>query len=130
MSQNEVFRVGNKVSLPVPANTVAGTPLRIGGLNAITATDRAKTDVVPTNANGTVNTAYNYGGGNVTGNASCWLDGAHSVTVGFAAAIGDEIYITVADNSLSTTSSGNKLYGHALSAKGATSGPLTVRIAN
>lgn len=130
MAVNETFRVGNKISLPVPSGTKAGAPLRIGGLNVVTETDRAKTDVAPTNGDGTVNSAYNYGGGNVTGNASCWLDGGHDFTVAFAAAIGDPIYIVAADNSLTATSSGNLLYGHALSAKGATSGPLTVRIIN
>lgn len=134
MATNEKFRVGNKVSLPVPAGTVAGAPLRLGaaatGLNVITETDVAKTDVSPTNADGTRNTNYNYGGGNPHGYASCWLDGAHEFTVAFAvAAIADPIYITPG-NALTTTASGNQLYGHALTTKGAPSGPLTVRIAN
>jgi hypothetical protein len=133
MSTNEKFRVGNKVSLPVPAGTVAGAPLRLGaaatGLNVVTATDRAVTDVSPTNADGTRNTNYNAGGGNPHGNASCWLDGAHEFTVAFAANIFDPIYIT-AGNALTATASGNQLFGHALTTKGAPSGPLTVRIAN
>lgn len=134
MSTNEKFRPGDKLSLPVPAGTVAGAPLRLGaaatGLNVVTATDVAKTDVSPTNADGTRNTAYNYGGGNPHGNASCWLDGGHEFTVAFAvAAVGDPIYITPG-NALTATASGNQLYGHALSTKGAPSGPLTVRIAN
>ena len=130
MSTNEKFRPGDKVSLPVPSGTKSGDPLRIGGLNAVAATDRAKVDVSPTNADGTRNTSYNYGGGNPTGNASCWLDGGHEFTVDFAvSAVGDPIYITSA-NALSGTASGNTLYGHALTMKGAPSGPLTVRIAN
>lgn len=130
MSTNEKFRAGNKVSLPVPAGTVAGAPLRLSGLNVVTATDVAKTDVSPTNADGTRNTSYNAGGGNPHGYASCWLDGGHEFTVAFAvAAIGDPIYITPL-NALSGTASGNSLYGNALTTKGGTSGPLTVRIAN
>lgn len=130
MSTNEKFRAGNKVSLPVPAGTVAGAPLRLSGLNVVTATDVAKTDVSPTNADGTRNTAYNYGGGNPHGYASCWLDGGHEFTVAFAvAAIGDPIYITPG-NALTATASGNQLFGNALSTKGAPSGPLTVRLAN
>ena len=129
MATNETFRQADKASLPVPAGTKSGDPVRIGSLNGCAQTDRAKTDVSPTNADGTVNATYNAGGGNPTGNASVWLVGGHDFTVDFAAAIGDPIYITGA-NALSATASGNSLYGHALTAKGATSGPLTVRIAN
>lgn len=136
MSTNEKFRAGDKVSLPVPAGTVAGAPLRIGGatgFNVVTATARAVTDVSPTNADGTINTAYNYGGGNPHGNASCWLDGGHEFTVAFAvAAVGAPIYIVIATNALTDTANAgaNPLYGHALTTKAAPSGPLTVRIAN
>lgn len=129
MATNEVYRAGDKVSLPVPADTKAGTPLRIGGLNVVTQTDVAKTDVSPTNADGTRNADYNYGGGNPNGFASCKLDGGHRFDVAFAAAIGDPIYITPG-NALSASSSGNALYGNALTIKAAPSGPLTVRIAN
>jgi len=130
MSTNEKFRAGDKVSVPMPAGTKAGAPLRIGGLNAVAATDVAKTDVSPTNQDGTINAAYNAGGGNPHGYGSAWFDGGHEFVVGFAvAAVGDPIYIT-ALNALSGTASGNQLYGHALTTKGAPSGPLTVRIAN
>lgn len=136
MATNEKFRPGDKISLPVPSGTLSGAPLRIGGLtglNAVAATDRAKVDVSPTNGDGTLNTSYNYGGGNPTGNASCWLDGAHEFTVAFAvAAVMTPIYIVIATNALTDTanSGANPLYGHALTTKGAPSGPVTVRIAN
>lgn len=133
MATNEKFRPGDKVSLPVPTGTKAGAPLRIGGLNVVTQTDRAKVDVSPTNADGTASTTYNYGGGNPTGYASCWLDGGHEFTVDFAVeAVGDPVYIVLADNSLAdgSNSGANPLYGHALTTKAAPSGPLTVRIAN
>ncbi len=103
---------------------------RVGSLNGVCATDRAKVDVAPTNADGTANSSYNYGGGNPHGYGSAWFDGGHEFVVGFAvAAIGDPIYIT-SGNALSASSSGNQLYGHALTTKGAPSGPLTVRLAN
>jgi hypothetical protein len=132
MSTNEKFRVGNKVSLPVPSGTTAGSPLRIGGLNGVAATDRAKTDVDPYNADGSINSSYNRGGGNVDGNASVWLDGAHDVPVGTttALAIGDPVYIT-SGNALTPVSTSNSLFGHALSVKGTTAGEtVTVRITN
>lgn len=130
MATNEKLRPGDKVSLPVPDGTVSGAPLRIGGLNAVAATDRAKVDVAPTNPDGTRNTAYNWGGGNPNGYASCWLDGAHEFITGITiAAVGDPVYITPG-NALSASASDNQLYGHALTTKGGTSGPLTVRLAN
>lgn len=131
MATNERFRPGDKVSLPVPSGKKAGDPVRIGSLNGVCATDRAKVDVAPTNTDGTVNSSYNYGGGNPTGNASVWLDGAHEFTVDFAVAdVGDPVYILADGSGLTGTASGNNLYGHALTTKGATSGPVTVRIAN
>lgn len=132
MATNEHFRAGDAISLPVPSGTTAGTPLRIGGLNGVTQTDRAKTDVDPYNADGTPNSTYKRGGGNVDGNASVWLDGAHQLAVGTttALAVGDPVYIT-SGNALTPVSTGNSLFGHALSAKGTTAGEvITVRIAN
>lgn len=129
MATNEHFRQGDKVSLPVPAGTKAGQPLRIGSLNAVAVTDRANTSVSPTNNDGTVNSTYNYGGGNPDGQASCWLNGCADFVVGFSANPGDPIYID-SSNALQSTASGNSLYGHSLSTKGATSGPLAVRLTN
>ena len=65
------------------------------------------------------------------GYATVWFEGAAEFTVAFAvAAIGDPVYILADGSALTGTASGNNLYGHALSTKAATSGPLTVRIAN
>lgn len=130
MATNEIFRDADHLSLPVPSGTKAGAPVRIGGLNGVTETDRANTSVPATNSDGTKNTSYNYGGGNPDGYASVWLKGAHVFESDFAvAAVGDPVYITAA-NALTGTASGNSLYGHALSTKAAAAGPLTVRIAN
>ena len=128
--QNEFYRAGDKISLPVPAGKKAGDPVRIGALNGYCATDRARVDVAPRNADGTPNTTYNYGGGNPNGNASVWLDGAHSFNVAFARAIGDPVFILADGSALTDVAAGNNLYGHALSAKGAAAGPLIVRISN
>lgn len=130
MSTNETHRDANKLSAPVPAGTKSGDPLRIGGLNLVAVTDAAKTDVAPTNADGTRNTAYNAGGGNANGYASVWATGSHTFQVSFAVTSwGDPVYIT-SGNALSGTASGNTLYGHALNTKTGAAGPLTVRIAN
>lgn len=124
---NETYRHGDLVSLPVPAGKKSGDPVRIGGLNGVLATDRAKTDVAPINADGTPNTTYNYGGGNPDGNASVWLEGAFTFDVSFAvASVGLPVYI--ADGALAAT--GTDVFGHALTTKAAAAGPLTVRLAN
>lgn len=135
MATNENFRDADHLSLPVPAGSVAGDPRRVGELNVVLETDRAKTDVAAYNDDGTPNTSYNYGGGNPTGNASCWLKGAHVFDVEFAVDdIGDPVYIEGGDTLTDDANSGaNPLYGHALTTKADTTGtpsPLTVRIAN
>lgn len=132
MATNETFRDADHLSLPVPAGSVAGDPRRIGGLNVVCETDRAKTDVAAYNDDGTPNTSYNYGGGNPHGNASVWLKGGHEFTVEFEiAAVGDPVYIADGTDLTDDDDTGaNPLYGHALTTKGAVEGPLTVRIAN
>lgn len=111
MALNEKFRDADHLSLPVPAGTASGAPVRIGGLNGVTQTKEGE-------------------GGSVAGSATVWLKGAHVFVTAFAVAkIGDPIYITPA-NALAGTEAGNSLYGHALTTKAAASGPLTVRIAN
>ena len=107
MATNEKFRDADHLSLPVPAGKVSGDHVRVGGLNGVCQTDR-----------------------DADGNATVWLKGGHDFTVAFAiVAIGDPVYITPA-GALSGTATSNSLFGHALTIKGAPSGPLTVRIAN
>lgn len=113
-SSAEVFRDANKVSLPVPAGTVSGTPVRIGSLNGVTATDRANLSGAPVNADGTLNyTGYNQGGGNADGNATVWLAGAFSVPVTAAAApaTGDPVYWDATAKKLTATVGTNALFG-------------------
>lgn len=133
MARNEVFEGDKDVfALPVPSGTKAGDPVRVSGLNGVAQTDRADTSVKKYNADGTTNAQYNWGGGNVDGEASVKLRGAHKFPVGTTTALakGDPVYIT-SGNALTPVSSGNSLFGHALTAKGTTAGELvTVRIAN
>lgn len=135
MATNETFRSGTKLSLPVPSGRKSGDPVRIGGLNGVLQTNRAKTDVVNYNDDGTVNASYDFGGGNPNGYASVWLEGVHDlpVTTTTTRAIGDPIYIITATNVLTTTdnSGANPLFGHAVEAKTSTDGDvIRIRITN
>lgn len=132
MATNEIFRDADHLSMPVPAGKKSGDPVRVGGLNGICQTDRANTSVSPTNADGTRNPAYNYGGWNPDGYASVWLKGAHRFDdIAFAVAnFGDPVYILADGSALTGTAAGNNLFGHALTTKTATAGPLVVRISN
>lgn len=117
MATNEVFRDADHLSLPVLAGKKSGDPVRVGGLNGVCETDRSTT-AVPA-------------GGNPDGFASVWLKGAHKFTTAFAVSnVGDPVYILADGSGLTGTSTSNSLYGHALTTKGAASGPVTVRISN
>jgi predicted RecA/RadA family phage recombinase len=115
MARNITYKPGDHISAPVPAGTKSGQPLRIGGLNAIAVTDRAKTDVAALNTDGTRNASYNWGGGNPNGHASVWLEGAAEVVVAAATApaFGDAVYIDLA-GALTATATGNTLWGHCI----------------
>lgn len=135
MATNEIFRSGSKLSLPVPSGRKAGDPVRVGGLNGVLQTNRAKVDVAKYNDDGSVNASYDFGGGNPTGNASVWLEGVHDLPVSTTTtrAIGDPIYIITATNVLTTTdnSGANPLFGHAVEAKSATADEvIRVRVTN
>ena len=114
MATNIIYKPGQHLPAPVAANTRAGTAVRIGSLNAITVTDRAKTDVPPLNADGTINTAYNAGGGNANGNASVWFEGVVQVVVTSATAptFGQPVHLSA--SGLTTTAGSDPLWGHAV----------------
>ena len=114
MATNIIYKPGQHLAAPVAANTKAGTAVRVGGLNAITITDRAKTDVSPLNTDGSVNTAYNAGGGNANGNASVWFEGVAKVVVTSATAptFGQPVHL--AAGGLTTTAGSDPLWGHAV----------------
>ncbi len=125
MARNEVFKDANYLSLPVPTGRLSGSPVRVGGLNGVLSTNEGSVD----KAAGDYNKAAS---SNEPGFASVALVGAFRlpVTTTNTLAIGDPVYIT-SGGALTTVASGNSLFGHALSAKGATDGqPVIVRIAN
>ena len=115
MAKNIVYKPGDHLPAPVPAGTKSGDPLRIGGLNAVAVTDRANL-VAPLNADGSVNTAYNRGGGNANGNASVWFEGviAIPVTTAAAPAYGAPVYYDDAAKKLTTTAGSLAVFGHAV----------------
>ncbi|ASX99253.1 hypothetical protein SEA_MOLIVIA_29 [Arthrobacter phage Molivia] len=117
MATNEVFRDSQWVSLPVPQTIKSGDPVRVGVLNAVAQTDAgvAGPPAVPG------------GVGNGTGYASVALTGAWRVTVVGALTVGQLVYIKT-DNTLTATATGNKVFGAAIFAKGAGTGPATVRL--
>lgn len=138
--KNENFREADFVSAPVPSGTKSGDFLRLGGLNAVAATDRARVDVAPYNSDGTPNATYNWGGGNPTGNASVWLDGSYTFEDSELEITewGQPVYILPDGSDLTTEPDdgevvdpvANLLFGHALNTKTADPGDLTVRLAN
>ena len=111
MALNEHLRHANHLSLPVPAGTKSGDPVRVGILNGVAQTNRA--------------TATDWAGGNVEGEATVWLDGSHHLPVtGAVEAVGDPIYL--ADGALSATGTGAP-FGAALATQ-AGDGTIPVKI--
>lgn len=90
MAINEVFKLGTYISLPVPDGTESSSPVRVGVLNGVAIVDEGT-------------------GGNADGFTSVDLTGAHEFILP-GAEVGDAVYIAT-DNTLSTTASGNKLFG-------------------
>jgi predicted RecA/RadA family phage recombinase len=126
MAKNEVYKNADYLSLPVPTGRLSGQPVRVGGLNGVLSTNEGSVDKPAGNYNEAPSS-------NKAGFASVALVGAFRIPVSTTTtlAIGDPVYIITASNTLTPSSSGNVLFGHALSAKGATDGqPVIVRIAN
>ncbi|CAI9417340.1 capsid cement protein [Nocardioides sp. T2.26MG-1] len=87
--------------LPVPAGTVSGGPVLVGGFVGVAAADRADAAT----KKGAVGCPDGYAPVEVTG---LWeLKVPEAVT-----AAGTPIYIVAADNTLTTTATGNTLFGH------------------
>jgi hypothetical protein len=129
LATNEVFREADNLSLPVPTGTLAGTPLRIGALNVITQTDEGSV-VRPPVPGGPQLSQPSGGVGNAPGYASCRLVGGWKVNVVGAAVVGGLVYIK-GDNTLTTVSTGNKVYGYSLQANATTTvKPVIVKIIN
>ena len=105
---NETFRMADHVSLPVPADTPSGKAVRIGALNAITATAEG-------------------GGGNLAGYATCWLRGGYEYAITSPGAVGSAVYLA-ADGTLTGTVTG-AVFGHIIRAAQGSDLPV-VRLAN
>ncbi|WKN47142.1 capsid cement protein [Nocardioides sp. Arc9.136] len=105
MSKNQVFAGSSPaLSLPVPAGTRSGDPVKVGGQIGVADTDR--TEVV----NG-----KQYGGvGHPDGYAAVAPDGTYALPVADAVnAAETPIYISGAGPfTLTTTAEGNTLFGH------------------
>lgn len=112
MATNEKFREADSLTLPVPPNTVAGDPLRVGTLVGVALTDRD----------------------DATGTATVRLKGAFVLNVASTVtAVGQPLYITgdgtVRVDQVTATVGSNLLYGYALATKGSAVAPIPVRIA-
>lgn len=111
MATNEVYRNADHLPLPVPSGTVSGDPVKVGSLVGVAITDR-----------------------DGDGNATVWLKGAYKLTVGDSVtAVGAPLYVAGDGSSritsLTTTATGNTLFGYALATKTAASAQIPVRIA-
>ena len=85
MARNITYDDANQVSLPVPAGTKSGDPVRVGGLNGVALTNRALSTATPPE----------FGGGNVDGEATVKLNGAATFDVDFALAWAESAAIVV-----------------------------------
>jgi len=102
--RNERLHEGSRFSAPVPADTPSGSPvLLFSAIPGVTATKENE-------------------GGNIDGRATVWTEGVFDLaTTDAVAAEGTPIYIT-SGNVLTTTSSGNTLFGHTLHGADGTGG--------
>ena len=129
MAKNIMYKPGDHLSAPVPAGTKSGDPVRIGGLNGVAITDRANL-VAAVNADGTVNSAYNAGGGNPNGHASVWFEGVASlpVTAASGPAFGAPVYFDDAAKKLTVTAGSLAVYGHVVDANPIDNGGGTFQV--
>lgn len=111
MALNEIFKEANHLSLPVPADVPAGSPVRIGVLNGFTETPEGA------------------GVGNVDGYASINMKGAFKVEVEGALTKGQEVFITPTNTLTTTAGTGNFSFGASLTERTATSGLAVVAVA-
>lgn len=128
MARNQVYKEADFLSLPVATGKLSGEPVRIGGLNAVLLTNEGSVD------DGT-NPYDQAPSSNKAGFASVALKGAFRIPVSTTTtlAVGAPVYIISATGVLTPSdgSGANPLFGHALSAKGATANqPVIVRVYN
>jgi hypothetical protein len=94
-------------SLPVPAGTKSGDPVKVGDLVGVAATDRADSTTKPLPTGGV---------GHANGYAAVNVDGGYLLDVdGAIGGPGTPIYLTGAGPfTLTTTASGNTLFGQSV----------------
>lgn len=92
--KNEAYVPASELSLPVPVNTLAGKPVKVGSLVGVTATARGEGGNLPTHA--TV----------LMDDRAYYLDVDGAIT-----GPGQPIYIVAADNTLTVTVGSNTLFG-------------------
>lgn len=91
--RNERLNEGICITLPVPAGTASGAPVKSGPFIGVCATKEGE-------------------GGNITGRATVWREGEFDLaTTDAVTTEGTAIYITGA-NALTTTATGNTLFGY------------------
>lgn len=140
MALNERFWNAERVSLPVGAGTLSGDPVRVGNLNAVAITDSGVAVAAGANAGFTIGLVASNNRiptGNEVGWASCKTTGAFvfPVTAAGAIAVGDPIYAiangtaSVKKVTLTTSASGNKLFGVAIEAAASGTPSIGVKIA-
>jgi predicted RecA/RadA family phage recombinase len=119
MSKTDAYVPASELSLPVPAATKSGSPVKIGSLVGVTATARGE-------------------GGNLPTHASVLMDDrAYVLPVdGAITGPGQPIYIVAADNTLTVTAGSNTLFGYSVSmpdnkyaSKATGVGPALVKLA-
>jgi predicted RecA/RadA family phage recombinase len=108
--KNLILHEARRISLPVPADTPSGAPVKVGSLIGVTATAEGE-------------------GGNAPGRATVWREGEYTFPVaGAVASEGLPVYITSA-NALTATATDNTLFGYSHGTKGTGTGPLPVILA-
>jgi len=101
--KNQRYTHAKHIEVTFPYARVSGEPVRVGGICGVAVTD------VANGARGTI-----------------WLDGSYDVSVtGAVASEGLPVYITSA-GALTTTSTGNYVWGLSLGTKGSGAGNLEV----
>ena len=101
--KNERYTNAKHISVPVPAGTKSGDPVKVGQICGVAVIDRES-----------------------DGRATIWLDKSYDLPVaGAVGNFGAPIYIT-SGGTLTATASGNFFFGTALGTKGTGTGPLEV----
>jgi predicted RecA/RadA family phage recombinase len=112
MAKNRASENALHISLPVPEGTKSGEPVLVNGIGpGVALTDRGA-------------------GGNLADEATVWRDGSWYLPVdGAVTEKFTKVYIIAASRTLTTTATGNTLFGYALEKKAAAVAPIEVVIA-